>query len=369
MTKDWDVIVVGGGPGGAAAARKCAGAGLRTLLLEKQLMPRDKVCSGMVMGRWAQTILREQFGQIPEEVLVAPKSLLGYAVHVPGAPIQTIDVDTPITWRKRLDTWMCERASEAGTQVMDGVRVTSVTEENGRYLVRTRGEGQSGELRTRFVVGADGAMSSVRASLFPELKPVYWHCYRECYDVALDLPERRFNFFSTLETAPFYFCTHEKDGFLLMEGGAQIGTIKETAAGSRRYLIEHHGLTPETEPLWRDACVEPILYQGLFSGTFRPASENALLVGDAAGLNMPVTGEGVGTALKSGRDAADAMVAAAATGATASEAYLATIDDLLRRYKEIYAHSRQIKSAAATGDPKALSDALLSAWDRALRLF
>ena len=55
----WDVIVVGAGPGGAAASKRCAEAGLWTLVLEKRALPRDKVCSGMIMGPWAQEIIRD----------------------------------------------------------------------------------------------------------------------------------------------------------------------------------------------------------------------------------------------------------------------------------------------------------------------
>ena len=59
---EWDVVVVGGGPGGALAAKKCAEAGLATLVLEKRQMPRDKCCTGMVMAEWGQEIVQREFG-------------------------------------------------------------------------------------------------------------------------------------------------------------------------------------------------------------------------------------------------------------------------------------------------------------------
>ncbi len=369
MSNNWDVIVVGAGPGGSLAAKKCAVNGLKTLLVEKKKTPRDKVCSGMVMGEWAQKILVDEFGEIPDDVLVKPKNLLGYAVHVSGAPVQTLDVSTPITWRKHLDYWMNQMAQASGSEIWDNSRVTNVTEIDGRYTVELRRNGNPYKVESDFIIGADGARSVVRGSIFPEIKTTYWHCYRECYDVLLDLPERRFNFFSTIETAPFYFCTHDKDGYMLMEGGAAVGMIKDTIAQSRKFLIDHHGLKANQEPLWRDGCVEPILYRELFTGEFRPARGNALIIGDAAGLNMPVTGEGLGTSLKSGLNAATAIIKSKETGDKSEDTYLQTIDEFITKFQATYAFSRRIKAAAASNDPKALSDALLQSWDHALNLF
>ncbi|MDD1652720.1 MAG: FAD-dependent monooxygenase, partial [Methanomicrobiales archaeon] len=44
MGRDYDVLVVGAGPGGATAGRLCAEAGLKTLLIEKERLPRYKAC-------------------------------------------------------------------------------------------------------------------------------------------------------------------------------------------------------------------------------------------------------------------------------------------------------------------------------------
>ncbi|MFC2019578.1 FAD-dependent oxidoreductase, partial [Chloroflexota bacterium] len=65
----WDVIVVGAGPAGSAAAKRCAEHGLNTLVLEKRRPPRDKVCSGMIMGPLAHTLINQEFGHLPREVL------------------------------------------------------------------------------------------------------------------------------------------------------------------------------------------------------------------------------------------------------------------------------------------------------------
>ena len=97
---DFDVIVVGGGPAGSVAAKKCAEHGLKTLLVEKRKLPREKVCSAVIVSSMAKTIIEHEFGAVPKQVLVAPCYLLGFMLHAPGAKPQRTDYTMPVTWRK-----------------------------------------------------------------------------------------------------------------------------------------------------------------------------------------------------------------------------------------------------------------------------
>ncbi len=363
----WDVIVVGAGPGGALAAKTCAAGGLRTLLLEKKRIPRDKCCSGMVMGPWGQEIVRAEFGRYPDDLMKQTVTLDGYALHVPGAAVGLLDIETPTTWRSALDTWMCHCAEKAGAVLRDSTSVRDVKERDGSCEVTVIRDGERVALHARFVIGADGGNSQVRRMLWPEAAPVALHGFRECFATELDLPKRRFNIFASLTGDPIYF-THQKGPHLLVEGVA-MGALPETTAQVRRLLVEHHGLDPELEPSWRDGCMQAALFHLLSAGSFRPARENVLLIGDAGGFNVPVTGEGLATSLATGRHAARAVIEASQGGPPAAEAYLGQVDELLARYQEIEVFGRQAGVAAAAGEPEAFSRAMLDSWERALHLY
>jgi len=105
-----DVIVVGAGPAGTAAAKKCAEYGLDTLLVERRKLPRDKVCSGMIIGPVAHTLVKQEFGDVPKSVLTQPDHLDGYTFHVPGVGSHTISHFIWLSWRRNLDYWMNHQA-------------------------------------------------------------------------------------------------------------------------------------------------------------------------------------------------------------------------------------------------------------------
>ncbi len=93
---------------------------------------------------------------------------------------------------------------------------------------------------------------------------------------------------------------------MVLEGGA----IRELKDEARRMLAQDYGYELPAEPLWQDGCLSPAFHNELLSGAFCPAKGNVLLVGDAGGLTLPISGEGIGSAMKTGLLAADCIIKA-----------------------------------------------------------
>ncbi|OQY04759.1 MAG: hypothetical protein B6I22_08800 [Desulfobacteraceae bacterium 4572_123] len=358
----YDVIVVGAGPGGSAAAKRCAQSGLNTLLLERKKLPRDKVCSGMVMGPWARDIIQQEFGTIPPEILVDPGQLSGHMMHVPGAQPQRILCQTPLAWRKDLDFWMIQIAQQDGVEIWDGAKVMQVNQKAGACTVRMMQGKTSQELKSKFVIGADGGASAVRKSLFPLLKVQYSVPMRECYGGALDLEKDYFHwFFPKYRPRPRFGLNHKGDCFLIEGSG-----IKELRNEIIQILVKY-GFNPRSKAIWKDACLIPRLHEALMAGSFCPAQGNILLVGDAAGLLLPITFEGIGTALKSGILAADSIARSIKEGKAAAGIYLRKSQSILRAIRCLHSWNKKLEQAATKGSSE-LSKALKAAYGQTLNV-
>ena len=347
----FDVIVVGGGPGGSIAAKRCVQSGLKTLLLEKKNLPREKVCSGVIMGPWAKNLTEEEFGQIPQDVLVAPHYLSGCMLHAPGVKPQKVDYRMPVAWRKDLDYWMSQKAKDKGVEIWDQAKVIAVSQRDGECIVELEMGRERQELKARFVIGADGAQSTVRTSIFPKLEVRYRRAYRECYPGELNLDKEYWHWVFPLRRFRPRFDVIYKGDFFLLEGG-----VKELKGEIRRILGDY-GFDPNQKPLWRDGCIgRALLHQELLSGSFLPARGNVLLVGDAASLVMPVTGEGIGTALKSGLSAAESINKAIKLNKEPAEIYLRELNAILAAIEGIQLQEKKAEEEAAKG-AQALLDA------------
>jgi geranylgeranyl reductase family protein len=144
----YDAIVVGAGPAGSTAAHRLASAGADVLLLDRARFPRDKPCGGGVTGRAARLI---PFGIEPvvEQVVTHADLRLRYGrTHARGSGRPLVYM----TQRQRLDHYLAERAAEAGADFRDGVRVTEVAAANGTVAVTAAGERFTAEA----LIGADG---------------------------------------------------------------------------------------------------------------------------------------------------------------------------------------------------------------------
>jgi geranylgeranyl reductase family protein len=144
----YDVIVVGAGPAGSTCAYRLASAGASVLLLDRARFPRDKPCGGGVTGRAAQ-LIPFAIAPVVEDTVTSVRMRIGY-----GSWFDRGDEDPLVlmTQRLRLDAYLVERAVEAGAELREGVKAEKVEALADRVEVAAGGE----RFRAEALIGADG---------------------------------------------------------------------------------------------------------------------------------------------------------------------------------------------------------------------
>src|ERR1700676_3076059 len=131
----FDVAIVGSGPAGSSCAAFCANAGLRTLLLEREIFPRGKVC-GDCLNPACWPILRRL--QLVERVRILPHGVLdrvefiGIGGRTLAIALPTGDETEIAVKRSLFDHLTLRRARELGAIICEGSTVTALTRSGGR---------------------------------------------------------------------------------------------------------------------------------------------------------------------------------------------------------------------------------------------
>ena len=155
-----DVAIVGGGPAGSSCAAFCALACLRTLVLEREKFPREKVC-GDCLNPSCWPVL-ERLG-VAQRVRDLPHSKLA-AVEFIGIDGRKVIVDLPSgddcelsVKRSLFDALLLKHARELGAQVHEETTVTALAHHENWKIETAGGENFS----ARILIGADGRNSTV----------------------------------------------------------------------------------------------------------------------------------------------------------------------------------------------------------------
>jgi geranylgeranyl reductase family protein len=284
-----DVAVVGAGPAGSTTAYRLARAGARVLLVDKARFPRDKPCGGGLTFR-AVGELPFPVDPVVEEVVSRVECRLRYGrSFVRGARDLCL-----MTQRRRLDQFLVERAVEAGAAFRDGVRVEVGSDTSVRV------DGQA--IPVGAVVGADGANGSAARALGLGGEIVHGVAL-EGNVSHVDVDRERYARRMVLEfgVVPGGYAWVFPKGDHVNVGVGGWGSIGPRAREYLRALCERHGIDPDRVTETRGHRL-PMRRPGT-----RLARGNALVVGDAAGLVDPVSGDGIYEALVSSRLAAEAI--------------------------------------------------------------
>ena len=288
----FDVAIVGAGPAGATTAYRLARAHARVLLVDKVRFPRDKPCGG---GLTMRAVKQLPFSVEPvvEDRITGATCRLRYG---PTIERESEHVLCLMTQRRRLDEFLVERAAEAGAEFRDGVRVTI---ESDREL---RLDGRPVHADT--LIGADGANGITARTLGLGGAIVNGVALEgnAPYD-ALPDGDWRGRLVLELATVPGGY------GWIFPKGDhVNVGVGGWGEEGPRlrehlRVLCDRYGLELEKLTQVRGHRLPMRRPQTKLAGG------HALLVGDAAGVLDPVSGDGIYEACVTGRLAAEHVLA------------------------------------------------------------
>lgn len=305
-----DVAIIGGGPAGATCAGFCAAAGLRTLLIERERFPREKVC-GDTLNPACWSVLRRL--SLADRVRNLPHVLLDVVefVAIDGS---TVRVDLPRDQnpeigikRSVFDNVLLERARELGAAIREATVVSALEKTRwGDWRIDLVND----TIRCPLLIAADGRNSTVARlrNLLPKPK-------RERVALQSHIPlPNEFGRRVVLQFLP--------EGY---SGQAPVNDLElnvclvgraNSIASLKAWAERRFGISPTHT--WR--TITPLTRPPL-----KPVDDNLLFIGDAARVIEPFTGEGIYYALRSGELAAKAaqlMVQQREQAAAASAEFL-----------------------------------------------
>jgi geranylgeranyl reductase family protein len=291
----FDAAVVGAGPAGSTTAYRLARAGARVLLVDRARFPRDKPCGGGLTIR-AVRELPVDVEPVVEQVIDRMAVRLNYGSHFQRGGRRPLVL---MTQRRRLDHFLAEKAAEAGADFRDGTRVRAIEfDETGATI-----DLDGARTRAQVVVGADGANGIVAKAAGIETRYVHGVAYEG--------------------NVPYKGAEKERyDGIALIELGIIPGGYgwlfpkgEHANVGVGGWESEGPKLRDHMSRLCREYGIAESRLESLRGHRLplrragaTPVQGRAILVGDAAGLVDPLTGDGMYEAFASGRLATDAVV-------------------------------------------------------------
>ncbi|SRR5581483_143880 len=336
---DVDVAILGAGPAGSAAASALARRGYGVALIDKKTFPREKLCGDFVNPNnlpWFRELGVEQ------EIFAAPhRRLTGFritAVSGAAAEAQFSNRSDGATFglairRAVLDQILLERARRLGALVQTGCRIETLARDDRGWRLKAGGS----SWRARFLIGADGRNSWVATQIGAAWAPMRGRAvgFQLRLKEKFNGVERRAPDGDAIEIHlfPGGYAGVASTGDGAVTLGLAIDKRALPRARVKEFLLsERLPQNPFLRQIIRRS--EPGALRSVYPVYFRrrrACADGALLVGDAARVTEPISGEGVYFALRSGLLAAETLDCALQNGAVSA--------DFLGRYEDACARA------------------------------
>ena len=310
---DVETVVVGAGPAGAAAAHRLAASGRDVMLVDKATFPRDKFC-----GDGLTTLCLRQLEEMGFSADGVPSFTPIHGAQIHGPTGREYDIPLPsgpglfaaVARRSEFDHALVDHAISAGARSLFGEKVVAV-EPRDDSIVLTTETGTT--IRASQCIAADGMWSPMRKLLGQTIDQYRgeWHAFRQYFkNVGPKAASRLWVWFEP-DVLPGYVWS-----FPLADGRANVG-----------FGILRGGTisTQDMKTLWPDLLERPHIREVIGAEATPEAPHRAwpiparidqaslvaprtIFVGDAAMACDTLTGEGIGQALLTGREAAAAIL-------------------------------------------------------------
>lgn len=301
-----DALIVGGGPAGSTCAGKLVRQGMRVTVLDKAQFPRNKVCAGWITPAVVDALQLDTAAYAKACVLQPITAFRTGLIH--GGELETRYARAVSYGIRRceFDHYLLQRC---GAHLRLGEALKSLERRGGRWIVNDA-------IETPLLIGAGGHFCPVARHLGAKLGAGETAVAAKEIEFEMQ-PEQRADCRVSGDTPELYFCRDFKGyGWCFRKGDyLNIGLGREGHQGLAEQLTDFCGFLRQRG---RIPANIPDKFHGhayLLHGHSgrRLIDEGVLLVGDAAGLAYPESGEGIRPAVES------ALIAAAVLGQAAGD--------------------------------------------------
>ncbi len=314
---EYDVVVVGGGPGGSTAARYAAENGASVLMIEK----RQEIGSPVRCGEGISLDWLKKYGikkdprwlihEIDGGRVISPS---GYKLDI-NARMAGNEVGATIR-RDFFDQTLAEMAADAGADIMVKTSARGLIREGDRFTgIKAVCNGEECLIKSKAIIGADGYESQVGrwAGLKTLLKPEDIATNLQYHMVGIDIDPNFSEFYlGSLAKGGGYAWIFPKGEDSANVGiGVTLNLIKE--GGHPKRLLEK--FIDRMPGLKKGKVIEVVAGAVSVSAPAdKTVKDNLMLVGDAARMADAITGGGIRNAVRSGAIAGEAAAKAVQSG-------------------------------------------------------
>jgi len=300
----YDVIIVGGGPAGSTAAYQLNKLGYEVLLLDKKEFPRRKLCGGLITQKSLNILLNLfdlKLSDLKREGIIDYTAEL-YKIYYKNNLISTNKLENEFNLVKRIDydNYLFNITKQSGVEALDGIKVTKLDFSSNTVTTEI---GQ--KYTSNYIIGADGVNSTIRRHIINKINADEIKFIKKDQALAIETEVPRKMISHNIDSPILYFgILNWGYGWVFPKSNSitiGLGGLKNKNQDFKAIFDDFlEKLNLQNIPINKMGWHIPF---GNFLKT--PVYKDTFLVGDAANLVDPLTGEGIYYAHKSAQIAAE----------------------------------------------------------------